>query len=289
MDEYIHCNLMEARGPIWKNLSKAKVRKLIKEIHEGTNLMGQPPDMYGFVGTRLERNLSSSEIVGGYFAVQYAGKEFIYDKKKNLDVIDVAPFARMFFVFFARSGLCLLQNTRFTGIPLTYTEAKLRFQFALNRVFEKCKIGELEKLVFARTERTNSDFKAHMRRSTRVSRVKVANPARRSVSRRIKYYNPRVDRNEIIRLSHQHDYDYLESIELEVKENADIRDLHLKDVMQTGQTEEMDYYTRGEKKVTLRRKIINKFTFNVDMDAEELLQEQFTSVLQQMRESGTLA
>ena len=289
MDEYIKCNLMEARGPDWGNLSKAKIRRLIKEIHEGTNLMGQPPEMYGFVGTRLEGTMSSSEIVGGYFAVQYTGKEFIYDKKKNLAVIDVAPFARMFFMFFARSGLCLLQNTRFTGIPLTYTDAKARFHFALNRVFKTCRIGELDKLVFARTERTNSDFTAQMNRSMRVSRVKVANPSRRSVSSRIKYYNPRVDRNEIIRLSHQHDYEYLESIELEVKEDADVRDLHLQDVMQTGQTEEMDYYTRGEKKVTLRRKIINNFTFKVDMEAKELPQEQFTSALRQMREAGALA
>ncbi|MDD1696592.1 MAG: hypothetical protein LUQ54_06815 [Methanoregula sp.] len=288
MDDYIQCDLMDARGPAWEEHSTAQINKLVKLIHADMSLIGTEPNMYGFVGTRTEKKVGASEIVGGYFAVQYADKEFLYDKKKKLNIIPITPFARMFFVFFARSGKCLLQNTRFTGIPLTYTIAKSRFQLALNQAFNTCEMGKLSSLAFARTERSNSAFTAQLKRSLRISRVKIATPSTRRLPGNIKYYNPKVERNEIIRLSHEHDYQYLKSIEFEVKDDADIRNLHIKDAMRSGQTEEMDFYTKDEEKITLRRKVINKFIFKVDMEAEELPQKQFTSVLQEIRQAGAV-
>jgi hypothetical protein len=287
MEEFIKCDFIEARGPAWGDHTAAQTRQLIKKIHEGRDLHGWEPKMYGFVGTRKIKDSMVGDIVGGYFAVQYADKAFQYDKKKKLVVVRVKPFARMFFLFFAKTGKCLLQNTRFDGLPLTYSEAKTNFHLALNRYFQECKMDKLISLAFVRTELLDSQFRKMMRQSTRVSRIKVASPSSRSIPQKQIYYNPQVDRNEIIRQSHQHDYAHLKRIELEVKDNADIRDLHLVDMMHSGTTEEMDVI-RGDEKITLRRKVINKFTFNIDMEAEELPKDQFETVIQQLRQSGAL-
>jgi hypothetical protein len=96
MADKIHCDLLEIYGPDWDSVTAQQIECLVATIHTENELLGQEPEMYGFVGTQ-----SVNSIVGGFFAIQYEDEEFHYDKQKRLGIRYSAPFARLFFVLFA--------------------------------------------------------------------------------------------------------------------------------------------------------------------------------------------
>lgn len=285
--EYVQCDLMLASGPNWSKCKPGQLKKLAKNIHESGELLGDEPNLYGFVGTRLRNDLRLGPIVGGYFAVQYNDDEFHYNKNKKLRKIHIYPFARMFFMFFARSGKCLLQNTRFVGLPLTYSEAKADFHIALNNVFEKSGLDKLSMLTFSRDETPAKYFRREYKKSSRVTRLKVTDPAKNRLPKDYIYYNPQIERNKIIRESHLRDYSHLKRIELEVKEDQDLKGMHFGDLMYSEELQEMDYQI-GDEKFTLRRNALRKFTFQVDMEAEQLPQKQFQEVINEIRQAAAV-
>jgi len=277
MEEKIHCDLMEVFGPDWAYLSPDQIECLANTIHSSEQLFGDEPDMYGFVGTRR-----MGTIVGGYFAIQYFDQEINYTKNKELNIRPRHPFKKIFFTLFTQSGKLLLQNTKFVGIPLTMYMALTKFRSALNQVFESCKIDRTFNIAIAPEETEEADFLNEFERSTRVIRIEVEYPTAGGIPDDFVYYNPQVERNDIIRNSHRHDYAHLKKVNLEATESGDIKRTHLRDLIYAGKPQEMHYYV-GMDSFTLRKNVKRKFEFHIDMNSEQLSELQLQAVVEMLR------
>lgn len=277
MTEKIHCDLMEVYGPDWASLTPKQVECLVNAIHSSQELFGDEPELYGFVGTRRMGN-----IVGGYFAIQYHDEEYHYTKDKELNIKKSNPFARIFFVFFAKPGKLLLQNTKFVGIPLTMEMAHAKFRKALDVTLRSCGISQTFNIAIAPEKTGDADFLSEFKRSTRVVRLKIENPTDSGIPVDFVYYNPQIDRNAIIRDSHRHDYPHLKRVDLEATTNGDLKKVHLRDLIYAGRPTEMQYFVKTEE-FTLRREARRKFEFYIDMGSEQLPDENLHIVVETLR------
>jgi hypothetical protein len=145
----------------------------------------------------------------------------------------------------------------------------------------------LDLLTIAREETPAENFRIAYQQSTRVSRFKAVNPRAYALPDNYIYYNPEKERNGIIRESHLHDYEHIEKIELEAKAGSSLKHIHMSDMVQTAEVQEMDY-SIGNEEFELRKEIKRKFTFQIDMEAELLPQEDFLTVIKTLRQSGAV-
>lgn len=277
MAEKIHCDLMEVFGPDWASLAQEKIDCIANSVHSSKQLFGNEPDLYGFVGTRRMEN-----IVGGYFVIQYYDEELNYKKNKELEIKHRHPFTRIFFTFFAKSGKLLLQNTKFVGNPLTMPIAHRKFRSALDQVFVSCGVTRTFNMAIAPEETEEADFVREYERSTRIVRIEVDYPTADGIPDDFVYYNPQIERNEIIKNSHRHDYPHLKKVDLEATDGGDLKQTHLRDIVYAGKPQLMRYYV-GLDSFTLRKDVKRKFEFHIDMDTEQLKEEQLLSVVEMLR------
>ena len=282
MTEKIHCDLMEVYGPDWATLNVEQIDCLANTIHSNQQLFGNEPELYGFVGTRRMEN-----IVGGYFVIQYYDEEYHYTKNKEFNIKTSHPFAKIFFTFFAKSGKLLLQNTKFVGIPLSMYIAQTKFRSALDQVFESCGVRRTFNIAVAPDETEEADFMQEYERSTRVIRLEVEYPTSDGIPDDFVYYNPQIERNNIIRNSHRHDYPHLKKVDLEATDGGDLKQTHLRDLIYAGKLQEMHYYV-GLDSFTLRKDVKRKFEFHIDMDSEQLSEEHLQAVVEMLRRERTV-
>jgi hypothetical protein len=283
MKEKIHCDLLDLFGPDWANLDKSKINLITDRIHTFSQLLGEEPNLYGFVGTRKINN----NIVGGYFAIQYSEEEFHYDKHKHLLKIQNTPFERILFVLFSGKGKVLLQNSKFTGIELTMPIALNLFKDALNHILKKNKMYPITNIDLAPEEVTKEEFINIFTQSNRVYKICVMNPEGRNIPEEFVYYNPQKERNSIIKESHSHDYPNIKKIDLEATDSGDLKQIHLRDVIFAGNPHTMSYST-DEGNFTLRRSIKRKFEFYVDMDSEQISEEELFTILEMLKTERTV-
>lgn len=283
MADKIHCDLMEIFGPDWENITPDQSECLVSTIHNMTELFGNSPSLFGFVGTERIGN-----VVGGYFAIQYEEEEFHYDKQKKLEIRHNNPFARLFFLLFAETGKLLLQQTKFVGIPtLNMTIAQRLFREALDGVLTNCGLRRTIDIYTAPQKHQDEDFIKEFERSTRVSRLEVTNPNASRIPDDFTYYNPQRDRNEIIRDSHKHDYPELKKVNLEAKTNGDLRKIHARDIIYAAQPQSMTYYIDQEEFV-MKREVTHKFEFRVDMKAARLPVNTIRDIIRFLRRERAL-
>jgi hypothetical protein len=278
MAEKIHCDLLELYGPNWAELGIEKSVCFAESIHSAPQMFGSEPHLFGFVGTRL----IGSDIVGGYFAIQYENEEFNYTRNKKLSIETHAPFERLFFIVFARTGKVLLQNTKFSGIPLNMPKATGLFKQAIDHILLSCQITKTYNIDLAPDETTDADFVKEFEKSSRVVKVEIKYPDGESIPEDFVYYNPQKDRNSIIRDSHIHDYPKLKRIDLEATEDGDIKNTHLRDLIYVGRPQLMRYFIDFEE-FTLRKTAKRKFEIHVDMEAEQIPEEHVVSTIEMLR------
>jgi hypothetical protein len=274
----IHCDLLEIFGPDWADITPEQVECLVETIHTTNELLGKEPELYGFVGTQ-----HVDSVVGGYFAIQYEENEFHYDKQKRLDIRYSAPFARILFVLFAATGKLLLQNAKFAGIPsLNMSKATRLFKNALNQALAKCEIREVIDFYLPPEITPQRDFVKEFERSTRVVRLEVTDPLADRIPDDFEYYNPLRERNPIIRDSHRHDYAHIRRVDLEATTDGDLKETHLRDLVEAATPETMRFYI-GREEFVLHREVPRKFEFYINMEAEQLPKKQLIVVIDLLR------
>jgi len=278
MTEKIHCDLLALYGPGWENLPTDKVTLLAESVDKLPKMLGNEHEFFGFVGTRRIAN----DIVAGYFAIQYSNEEFLYSRNKKLNKETHTPFARLFFVLFARTGKVLLQNSKFAGIPLSMQRALSLFKQAIDHVLMENGIQKTFNIDLVPEETTEADFIREFERSTRVTRIHVNYPNGGIIPDEFVYYNPQKERNSIIRESHKHDYDDIKKVDLEATDDGDLKRTHLRDLIYVGRPQEMRYYVEFQQ-FTLRKTIKRKYEFHVDMDAEQVPLEHVIAVVETLK------
>jgi hypothetical protein len=277
MKEKIHCDLLELFGPNWKEFTSDNINRIAGKIHKQSQLFGEEPNLYGFVGTRRDNN-----IVGGYFAIQYSEEEFHYDKHKNLSKIQNHPFVRMLFVLFISSGKVLLQNTKFSRMDLTMPMALNLFKEALNSILIDCKLYPVTNIELAPEEVTKEDFITAFQKSDRVTKLIVFYPDGTNIPIDYIYYNPQKERNEIIRDSHTHDYANLKKVDLEASELGDVKKTHLRDIILAGKPQIMNYFINMES-FTLRQYVRRKYEFYIDKESDQISEQELSSLIEMLR------
>jgi len=279
MLEKVYCDLLALYGPDWENLPQEKVLHFAEQVHTYPNLLGQEPELYGFVGTRR----IAEEIVAGYFAIQYETEEFLYKRNKKLNTEMRSPFARLFFVLFARTGKVLLQNSKFSGIPLTMTRALGFFKRSIDHFLVTSEITKTYMIDLVPDEASDADFIQEFEKSTRVIRLEIRNPNGEPIPEDFVYYNPQKERNRIIRSSHIHDYPHYKKVDLEATDDGDIKRTHMRDLIYAGgHPQYMRYFVQSEEFV-LRKSTLRKFHLYVDMDAETIPEEHAVQAIDMLR------
>jgi hypothetical protein len=283
MQEKIYCDLLALYGPDWENLPQEKVLRFAELIHTFPNLLGTEPELYGFVGTRR----ITEDIVAGYFAIQYETEELFYKRNKKRNTEKRSPFARLFFILFARTGKILLQNSKFSGIPLTMHRASGFFKSAIDYFLITSEIAKTFNIALVPDDTSPANFVREFEKSTRVIKLEVKNPNGDQIPEDFVYYNPQKERNLIIRGSHQHDYRNYKKVELEAAEDGDIKRTHMRDLIYAGgQPQYMQYFVKVEDHVVeriLRKSTLRKVHFYMDMDAEPVPEEQSLAVIEMLR------
>ena len=279
MLEKVYCDLLALYGPDWKDLPKEKVFHFAEGVHTYPNLFGQEPELYGFVGTRR----ITEEIVAGYFAIQYETEELLYKRNKKLNTETRAPFARLFFVLFASTGKVLLQNSKFSGIPLTMHRALNFFKLSIDYFLTTSEITKTFNIDLVPYEASDADFVREFETSTRVIKLEIRRPKGDQIPEDFVYYNPQVERNRIIRGSHIHDYPNFKKVDLEATDDGDIKKTHMRDLIYAGgHPEFMRYYVGIEERI-LRKSTLRKFHLYVDMDAETVPEEHALQAVEMLR------
>lgn len=278
MTEKIHCDLLALYGPDWENLDREKILRFADSVHALPKLLGTESELYGFVGTRR----ISDDIVAGYFAIQYTTDEFLYNRNKKLSIETHEPFARLFFILFARTGKVLLQNSKFSGIHLTMPRALNFFKLSIDYLLVSSGITKTFNIALAPDEATDANFVKEFERSTRVIKLEIRYPKGEQIPEEFVYYNPQKERNSIIRGSHIHDYPNLKKVDLEATDNGDIKKTHLRDLVYVGSPQIMTYYV-GYDEITLRKSTRRKFEMHVDMDAEVVPEEHVIAAIGMLR------
>jgi hypothetical protein len=280
----IHCDFFEIYGPDWAELDQEQVDCLLERIDK-MELLGDPPDLRGFVGTRRIGNT-----IGGFFAIQYQDIKEYFDRDKNRVLKPDAPFEKLFFILLADKGKLLLQNRKFVDIPLSMSKASDLLREALNGAMAECRLGKRFILGFYRPETDISadEFVQEFHRSTRVVRLSVTDPDPAKIPDDFVYYNPQRERNQIVADSHRHDYPNFKKVDLEAADSGDIRITHTgKDLVLAGTGQIMTYFI-GEEQHILRREAATKFEVHVDMDAPQLKEDQMRAVLDMLRRERAL-
>lgn len=283
MTEKIHCDLLALYGPNWAELPREKVIKIAEAVHLFPHMLGEAPEFYGFVGTRRV----GEDIVGGYFAVQYMSEEFFYNREKELEIEKNAPFARIFFVLFAKFGKVLLQNSKFPGKQLNMIRARSLFKNAIDHTLLLSGVPRTFNIALGPEEATDADFVEAFNRSTRVVAMEVTYPDGQNIPSEYVYYNPQKERNAIIRESHVHDYPQLKKVDLEATDSGDLKKTHLRDLVLAGHPQVMRYYVDIQPLV-LRRALRSKFEMHVDMDAEHVQEEHILLAIEMLKEEQAL-
>lgn len=278
----IHFHFLEIYGIDWPNLKQDQVDCMLSQI-QNMQLLGDAPELRGFVGIqRIE------DVVGGFFAIQYENEWEYFDRAKNRKVKRDSPFEKLFFIFFAKSGKLVLQNRKFTDIPLKMQTAERMLREALNEVFKACKVGFTIGFYPPEQEISVDRFVEEFQRSTRVVALSVSDPDPTKISDDMVYYNPQRDRNSIVLESHRHDYPNYKKIDLEASRNGDIKITHIgKDLIGAGKPQVMKYYIEQEEHI-LRPYAPTEFDFSVDMNASELSLDQFEAALGILRKERSL-
>ena len=278
MLEKVYCDLLALYGPDWANLPPERALRFADLIHSYPTLLGAEPEQFGFAGTRL----ITEDIVAGYFVIQYENEEFLYKRNKKLNTETRTPFARLFFVLFARTGKVLLQNSKFSGIPLTMHRAMGFFKNAIDFFLTTSEITKTFNIDLVPDEASDADFVKEFERSTRVIKLEIRNPGEQ-IPEDFVYYNPQKDRNAIIRASHQHDYPNFKKVELEADDDGDIKKTHMRDLMYAGgRPQYMRYYVEYEEFI-LRKSTLRKFNMYVDMNAEVIPEEHALAAIDMLR------
>lgn len=280
----VYCRLLEIKGPQWEKIDSQITQCLTRTI-SNMELIGRSPELRGFVGTRR-----IGTAVGGFFTVQYEKDEIHYDKTKSYEIKHHELFDRVFFAFFPKAKKVLLQHRQLADSPLNMQTINRLFTLALAEVFRRCnKVGPVISLDEEETVIPTAQFVDQFRKSTRVSRVVVFSPNPEEIPEGFDYYNPQRQRNEIIRGSHIHDYRQLEQLDLQAREDGDIKDLHMRDLMEVSTIVQMEYFLEGEEhKRELKRKMPTRFSFSIRMDAPELSEEELQRVIDSLDRVGAL-
>lgn len=278
MSEKIHCDLLALYGPNWEELDREKILRFAEGVHTLPRLFGTEPEYYGFVGTRR----ISDDIVAGYFAIQYTTDEFLYNRNKKLSIETHVPFARLFFILFARTGKVLLQNSKFSGISLTMPRALGLFKLSIDHILITNGITKTFNIDLAPDEATDADFVQEFERSTRVIKLEIRYPNGEQIPEEFVYYNPQKERNSIIRGSHMHDYPNLKKVDLEATDDGDLKKTHMRDLIYVGRPQLMRYFVDIEE-FTLRKSTRRKFEMYVDMDAEIVPEEYVNTAIAMLR------
>jgi hypothetical protein len=278
MIEKVHCDLLALYGPDWENVPREKVLSFAEQVHGYPSLFGTEPELYGFVGTRR----INEDVVAGYFAMQYSTEEFLYSRTKELNTQTRVPFARLFFVLFARTGKVLLQNSKFSGIPLSMTRALRLFKLSIDHILMSSGITKTFSIDFVPDEETNENFIREFERSTRVIKLEIRYPIGEQIPEDFVYYNPQKDRNSIIRKSHIHDYQHFKKVDIDATNDGDIKETHMRDLIYAGRPQFMRYFVDLEE-FTLRKSTLRKFHTYVDMDAEIVPEEHALAAIEMLR------
>ena len=283
MLEKVYCDLLALYGPDWENLSQEKILHFAQQVHTYPNLLGQEPALYGFVGTRR----IADDIVAGYFAIQYETEELLYKRNKKLNTETRAPFARLFFVLFARTGKVLLQNSKFSGLPLTMHRALGFFKNSIDYFLITSEIVKTFNIALVPDEASDANFIQEFERSVRVVKLEVRDPKGDTIPQDFVYYNPQKERNTIIRGSHVHDYPNFKKVELEATTDGDIKKTHLRDLIYAGgRPQFMEYVLQVEGLLedrVLRKSTLRKFHLYIDMDAETIAEEHARAAVEMLR------
>jgi hypothetical protein len=284
----VHCDLLALYGPDWGNLPREKVLRFVEQVHTYPSLLGQEPELYGFVGTRR----IGDDMVAGYFAIQYETEELLYKRDKKLNTEMRNPFARLFFVLFAGTGKVLLQNSKFSGIPLTMHRALRFFKNSIDYFLQTSEIGKTFNIDLAQEEASAGDFVREFERSMRVVKLEVRDPNGEQIPQDFVYYNPQKERNSIIRGSHIHDYPNFKKVDLEATDDGDIKKTHLGDLIYAGgHPQYMEYYVKVEEHLegrVLRKSTLRKFHVYVDMEAEVIPEESAMAAIELLRKEQVI-
>ncbi len=278
----IHCDLWEIFGPDWANLPDEQIEALANAVNT-MELLGDEPNRRGFVGTRRNNTM-----VGGYFAVQHVEQELHYIDRDQLERKDTQPFQRLFFVFIPRTGKLLLQNPKFVNISLKIEKCRALFREALDIEFGRVGVGKLIDFTAPPKETPPQDFILEFEQSDRVIRLQADYPDPNRIPEEFVYYNPQVERNMIIRASHQNDYKNFKRVDIEATPSGDLRQTHIaKDLVKAGIVQLLAYIRNNVEK-TLRRETRRNFEFRVDMDADYLPVEDLEAVIELLRKEGAI-
>ena len=116
----------------------------------------------------------------------------------------------------------------------------------------------------------------------------MENPRADRIPEGFKYYNPEVDRNEIIRESHQHDYPNFRKIDIQAYDTSDLKNAHTaRDLVDVGTLVLMSY-TAQDGEHTLKRRFAVSFEMYVDVDAHQLGHKTLGEIVQKLRRDYAL-
>lgn len=274
----IHCDYLEIFGVDWENISDSMSSTLITTISE-MELLGIEKDQYGFVSTT-----KIDTIIGGFFAIQYKAELLFIDDNKHQEQNTIFPFERLFFILFAHSGKLILQNRKFADISLNMNFAKEKILEAITVALKRSRIGYALNLNHPPEKEISPEvFQSEFIESDSVQQIEILAPDPQKIPEGFVYYNPQIDRNAIIRQSHQHDYANFKKVNIEARKIGDLKKTHIaKDLIEAGIPERMKFVSKGKSR-TLNRQIPKKVEIYVDIDTDTIDLESLNKIIESLR------
>lgn len=286
MIETIHCDLMDINGVNWDSVDEEKISCIIEAIHS-MELISNKNELFGFVGTT-----DVDGVVGGFFVIQFPTEFLTYGRDKTARKAKTIPAERVFFVLFPSHGRVLLQNRRFQILPINMEVVLAKFKETLARVLLECRVGPVVSLIPTSVPITRRELLEAYDSSTDVMHLHVPYPNPRQIPEDFPYYNPRRERNEIIRDSRYNDYPKLSEIDIVARKDHDLRETHLGQDLVHAVRERSDfamtYRDRNGERQVLRRLTKAKFEFSLDVDSEEVSEDTLVRVMEILRQEAAL-
>jgi hypothetical protein len=278
---------LDISGVEWSNVSPEQIDCILRTVNS-LELIGDENDLYGFVGTTYLK-----DVVGGFFMIQFPTELLSYTLDKVANRETTKPAERVFFALLPKYGKILLQNRHFEVLPISMDAVHRRLQDALSRVLKGCKVGIVISLSPTTSLIGKTQLLEFYRGSRRVSRIKVHNPNVKTIPKDLDYYNPRRERNEIIRDSRTIDYPKLKSLDIKAKDYEDLRDTHLgKDLIYTVTDSDpfiMEFDDQKEKRRIVRRTAKRTpLEFHIDVSTDQVSQQTLMQVIEILEREAAL-
>jgi hypothetical protein len=192
MDRPIPFRVYFIRGPDWAGLDPTALQAIASAI-SASPLYGKQPNRFGF--TKIKS--LTGQWVFGYFTQEFETERHKYDQEKQELPYTDQPFEDSIIILLLDQGIALIQSRRFRDETISMTDVTDHFSSALGTILGGLKLPyygldpylvRYDKAAFIR-----------LFQESQVVNVAVDSLLERSVPEDFVFFNPEVERNQIVR------------------------------------------------------------------------------------------